>query len=87
MKAGKELNEFDVIVVGAGPAGISAAEKCAEKRLNVLLLEKDQEIGVPKRCAEGLGLAWFKRLKLKPDKQWAIQPIRGAVLYAPSGKN
>ncbi|MFH1544919.1 MAG: NAD(P)/FAD-dependent oxidoreductase [archaeon] len=86
MKGEMELNEFDVIVVGAGPAGISAAEKCAEKKLRVLLLEKDQEIGVPKRCAEGLGLAWFKRLKLKPDKQWAIQPIRGATLYSPSGK-
>ncbi|MFC1971777.1 NAD(P)/FAD-dependent oxidoreductase [Chloroflexota bacterium] len=31
---------YDVIVVGAGPAGSLAAKKCAEQGLNVLLLEK-----------------------------------------------
>ena len=80
------MEEFDVIIVGAGPAGLRAADRLAKANLKVLCLDKKQEIGVPKRCAEGLGLGWFKRLGLTPDPKWAVQEIRGAALYAPSGK-
>ncbi|MFB6089146.1 MAG: FAD-dependent oxidoreductase, partial [Candidatus Aenigmatarchaeota archaeon] len=48
------MEEFDVIVIGAGPGGSSVAEKCAENGLKVALYEKRQEIGTPVRCAEGL---------------------------------
>ena len=80
------MQEFDAIVVGAGPAGLAAARKLAEAKMNVVCLEKKQEIGVPKRCAEGLGGGWFERLEIKPDKRWALREIEGAALYAPSGK-
>lgn len=80
------LEEFDVIVVGAGPAGLIAARDCAKAKLNVLLLDRKQEIGTPKRCAEGLSLNWFNRLKLKPNREWSIQPVYGAALYSPKGK-
>ena len=33
---------YDVIVVGSGPAGNTAAKKCAELGLRTLLLEKRQ---------------------------------------------
>lgn len=80
------MQEFDVLVVGAGPAGLWASDKLAKSGLKVLCLDKKQEIGVPKRCAEGLGLGWFNRLGIKPDPAWAVQAIVGAGLYAPSGK-
>ncbi len=78
------MQQFDVIIVGAGPAGLRAAIKLAKGKAKVLCVDKKQEIGVPKRCGEGLGLAWVKRLGLKPDKRWCLQPMYGAVLYAPS---
>ncbi len=78
------MQEFDAIIVGAGPAGLTAARKLAEKKARVLCIDKKQEIGVPKRCAEGLGLAWMKRLGLKPNSLWCKQKIYGAALYAPS---
>ncbi|MBS3057577.1 MAG: NAD(P)/FAD-dependent oxidoreductase, partial [Candidatus Diapherotrites archaeon] len=81
------MEEYDVIIIGAGPAGLNAATKLAERKINVLVLDRKQEIGCPKRCAEGLGLGWFKRLGLKPSKEWAVMPIYGAALYAPSGKS
>ena len=81
------MQEFDVIVIGAGPAGLTAAKKLAEGKATVLCIDKKQEIGVPKRCGEGLGLAWMKRLGLKPDKRWCMQPIFGAALYSPSLKS
>ena len=80
------MQEFDVIIVGAGPAGLWAAQKLAEAKLKVLCLDKKQEIGVPKRCAEGLGLGWFERVGLKPNPKWAVQEIDGSVLYSPEEK-
>ncbi|HID09049.1 TPA: FAD-dependent oxidoreductase, partial [Candidatus Micrarchaeota archaeon] len=48
-------SDWDVVVVGGGPAGLFFAIKAAERGLDVLVLDKKQEIGSPVRCAEGLG--------------------------------
>jgi len=79
--------KYDVIVVGAGPAGLAAAIDLAKAKVKVLVLDRKQEIGCPKRCAEGLGGGWFKRLNIKPKKEWAVQEIKGAQLYSPNGKS
>lgn len=81
------MQEFDVIIVGAGPAGLNAAITLSNGKAKVLCIDKKQEIGVPKRCAEGLGLSWIKRLGLKADPKWAIWPINGAALYSPTLKS
>lgn len=44
---------YDVLIVGAGPAGLACAEELKNSRLSVLLLEKNSTIG-PKVCAGGL---------------------------------
>jgi len=41
-----------VIVVGAGPAGSSAARFAARRGLNVLLLDRRKVVGVPVQCGE-----------------------------------
>jgi thioredoxin reductase (NADPH) len=41
----KLMNDFDVIIIGAGPAGISSACWSAELNLSVLLIESGKEIG------------------------------------------
>lgn len=79
--------EYEAIVVGAGPAGSIAARVLAEKGIKTLVVEKKQEIGTPKRCAEGIGLAGLKKVGLEPDPAWAIKEDKGAILYAPSGKS
>ena len=76
---------WDVVIVGAGPAGLFAAIEIAN-HASVLVLDRKQEIGCPKRCAEGLSQNWFNILGLKPHPEWAIQPIHGAALYSPLGK-
>ena len=37
-----EEEEFDVVIVGGGPAGLNAAIMCDTRRLRTLLLEKDR---------------------------------------------
>lgn len=47
------MNKYDVIIIGAGPAGLNCAKKLGDSKLKVLLIEKKKIIG-PKVCAGGL---------------------------------
>jgi len=75
---------YDVVVVGAGPAGSMAAKTAAENGLNVLMVEKRQEIGVPVRCAEGVSKAELANF-VEIDKKWIAAEVVGAKIYAPNG--
>ena len=46
-------NQYDVIIIGAGPAGLECANQLKNSNLSVLLIEKNKVIG-PKTCAGGL---------------------------------
>ena len=52
----------DVLVVGAGPAGLSAARALAKKGLKTIIIEEDEEVGIPVQCAEGIGSYLFQYL-------------------------
>jgi len=43
---------YDVIVVGSGPAGGTAARYAARRGLKVLVVDKRKEVGVPVQCGE-----------------------------------
>ncbi len=77
-------DEYDVVVIGAGPAGSTAARFAAEKA-DVLLLDKHREIGSPKRCGEGLGLRAFKDLGIPVDRRFINREMRGSIVYSPGG--
>ncbi|MFQ5631328.1 MAG: NAD(P)/FAD-dependent oxidoreductase [bacterium] len=77
--------QYDCIVCGAGPGGSWAAKAAAENGLRTLLLEKDREIGVPVRCAEGVGEAGLKSV-VEPQERWIANVLTGAVLIAPNGQ-
>ena len=49
-----ETLKTDILVVGSGPAGSSAARYAAEKGADVIFLERRKEVGVPVRCGEFL---------------------------------
>jgi digeranylgeranylglycerophospholipid reductase len=76
--------EYDAIVVGAGPAGSIAARTAAEHGLDVLLIEKRQEIGDPVRCAEGVPRERLEEF-IEPDIRWICAEISGARVFAPDG--
>ena len=44
----------DILIVGSGPAGSSAARYAAEKGAKVTFIERRKEVGVPVRCGEFL---------------------------------
>jgi digeranylgeranylglycerophospholipid reductase len=65
---------YDVIVVGAGPAGSAAARVAAQAGLDVLLIEKRQEIGSLVRCAEAVGVDSLAPY-IEPDPRWVNAEI------------
>lgn len=79
-------SEWDVIIVGAGPAGNKAAQEFAKRGIKTLVIDKKSQIGPPKRCGEGLSMRWITIGGLEPNKRWALQKISGTTLIAPNGK-
>ena len=71
--------ETDVLVIGAGPAGSSAARFAAKGGAEVILSDKKSEIGFPKRCAEGVSKKIFEKLDLEMDPHWVTNEISGVV--------
>jgi len=77
---------YDVVVVGAGPAGATAARFAAERGLSVLLLEKRQEIGSPVRCAEGINREMLSRF-LEPAERWISARVsKSQITMAETGE-
>ncbi|MCQ6962959.1 NAD(P)/FAD-dependent oxidoreductase [Methanolobus chelungpuianus] len=77
-------DHYDVIVVGAGPAGSIAAKTAAMKGLSVLMIEKRQEIGDPVRCAEGVSKVWLRK-HIEPDHRWICADVKGSRIFSPDG--
>jgi digeranylgeranylglycerophospholipid reductase len=77
--------EYDIVVVGAGPAGSLTAKWAAEKGANVLIIEKRAEVGSPIRCGEGLDKAGVNRMGITANKKWIHNEVKGAHVIAPNG--
>ncbi|HOT94857.1 MAG TPA: NAD(P)/FAD-dependent oxidoreductase [Methanoregulaceae archaeon] len=76
--------EYDLLVIGGGPGGALAASTAAEAGLSVGLVEKRPAIGVPIRCAEGVGRDLLEEF-MDPDPAWISAEIDRAVIVAPDG--
>lgn len=61
-----DFKKYEVVIVGAGPAGLRCAEILGNAGKTVLFLEKNKEIG-PKVCAGGITRKCFRFLNLPPE--------------------
>lgn len=75
------MKTYDVVIIGAGPAGGHTARIIAEKGLDVLLLEEHDEIGKPVQCA---GLVTPRVFDLLGFEAGIVNSVRGAELYSPA---
>lgn len=79
-------DRYDVVVVGAGPAGSVAARFAAVEGATVLMLERDREPGIPVRCAEGVSHNGIEPF-IDIDKRWIASQIDIAKLTSPNGES
>ncbi len=75
--------EYDVLVVGAGPAGCRTAELIGRQGYSVLVIEEHAEVGKPVQCA---GLVSWRLLEQLPDlpKDMIINIVKKANFFSPS---
>ena len=74
--------DYDIIVVGAGPAGSMAARYAADLGVSVLLLEKDRDVGYPVRCAEATGKKSLEEF-IESDDRWINARIKKFSFISP----
>jgi len=68
----------DVVVIGAGPAGLTASAKLASLGHDVVVLEEHAEVGSPVHCTGVLGVDAFDELDLPREP---ILTITGAASF------
>jgi digeranylgeranylglycerophospholipid reductase len=75
------VEEVDVLVVGAGPAGSTAAHRLALRRHRVVVLEEHPRVGYPVQCA---GLVSQRALDLAGTTSVVRASVHGATVFGPS---
>ena len=92
---------YDVAIIGAGPAGLMAAKRAAEKGLKTVLIEKRKDVGVITRCCcmnfildEGYmgedaeyrnGKMIFPQTGFEVEYNGKIKPVNTKIYRSPSG--
>ncbi|MCI4318164.1 MAG: NAD(P)/FAD-dependent oxidoreductase, partial [Thermoplasmata archaeon] len=75
------VQDADVLVVGAGPAGTTAAYGLARRGHDVLVVEEHARVGHPVQCA---GLVSQRVLDLAGTREMVRHSVRGATVFSPS---
>ena len=80
----KAQDSCDILIIGAGPAGSSAALKAAQEGAKVILIEQKKEIGVPVQCAEYIPVQLTTAIGLRDDL--LVQEIHFMRTHLPNGE-
>ncbi len=71
----------DILIVGCGPAGSSAAKEAAKTGLSVIIIEKKQSIGEPVQCAEFISKPLLREINIAKDS--IVQETKSIKLHLP----
>ncbi|MCI0694454.1 NAD(P)/FAD-dependent oxidoreductase [candidate division KSB1 bacterium] len=74
-------NVYDLLIAGAGPAGLSAAIAAAKAGLRVAVFERSKEIGYPVHTSGG---SWITELRRLGVPERFMHPIRTGKFLAPA---
>lgn len=78
------MQGYDILVVGAGPAGSTVALEAAKNGANVLLIDKKKILGEPVQCAEFVPKLLLNEVNI--SKECIVQDIKGMKTYLPDGE-
>lgn len=80
----KSNNNYDIIIVGGGPAGTTAAKFAAKNGAKVILFERDKKIGTPVRCGEGVSERGLKGY-ININGPSVVNKLKKAEFISPNG--
>ena len=70
-----ETRSFDVLIVGGGPAGLSAAEVAARAGARVAVLERQKEVGYPVHTSGGSWVSDMRALGIPAELYYPIKRV------------
>ena len=80
-------SSYDIIVVGAGPAGLASAKSAVDHGAKVMVIEDHSAIGTPVQCGESLALSSLEELGMEPDPSFvANDDVRIIRMFSPNRK-
>lgn len=74
---------YDIVVVGAGPAGSSAAFSAAKAGLRVALIEKEETVAQTVRTS---GVTWMDAVNEFEIPAHCYNPVKNYVFYSPNNQ-
>ena len=77
------LEDMRIIIIGAGPAGSHTAFHLAKKGHEVVVYERNKEIGPPVQCT-GILSDYFSKL-MEPSDQFVLNVVTRTRIHAPNG--
>ncbi len=77
--------KYDVVVVGAGPAGAIASKYAAMNGARTLLIEEHASIGSPVQCTGLISTAALSECEAG-EGSFVLSKMKGAFVYAPNGE-
>ncbi len=82
-----DTHPYDVAIIGAGPAGLSAAHKASKSGLKTIVFEEHKVVGQPVHCGEGLSQFAINRLKLNVPKEALAFKVKGIRIIFPDNSS
>ncbi|MFH1307147.1 MAG: NAD(P)/FAD-dependent oxidoreductase [Candidatus Micrarchaeota archaeon] len=76
---------YQLAVIGAGPAGLSAAYNAAKEGVETIILEEHKKVGEPVHCGECLSKIAAERIKLQLPPDSIAQKVKGIRVVFPDG--
>jgi digeranylgeranylglycerophospholipid reductase len=75
--------QYDIVVVGGGPAGLSAAYSASKLQARTILLEKDDAVGQFVRTS---GVSWIDSMKTLGIPEKYYNPIKNYRIISPTNE-
>lgn len=81
-----KMEEYDIVVIGSGPAGATTAWFAAKNGLRVLLTDKKQELGAPVQCSGAVSHNALEQAGVSPSAEFILEAIFGFAIYNTIGE-
>ncbi len=75
------MPQYDLVIVGSGPAGATTARFAAAKGISVLLVDKKQELGAPVQCSGAVSYNALQQAGIEPSEEFVQEAIYGFGIY------